>query len=227
MKRQRMLTVLRFFEAIETELTPTWSLSFERQKLLKQDWNLLIGPMRLIVAYRPRSGKEVRLIGTRISVTNGLRVKLRDLMNNFQTLREKIVSEHKEGLKRRYYNATGEEPSEEAMEKMVSGSAQVGIFEGKTDLAMENQERHEALKDIQRSLTELHQVFLDMAVLIETQSEQINNIEQNVASAGSYIGGGTKELSQAKKMKKRRSWAFWIGIVMLVLLLVFLISILT
>ncbi|KAI8025484.1 Syntaxin-112 [Camellia lanceoleosa] len=44
---------------------------------------------------------------TRMSVTNGLRIKLRDMMNDFQSLREKIVKEHKEGLKRRYYNATG------------------------------------------------------------------------------------------------------------------------
>lgn len=164
---------------------------------------------------------------TRMSVTNGLRIKLRDMMNDFQSLREKIVKEHKEGLKRRYYNATGEEPSEEVIEKMVLGGGQVGIFEGKADLVMENQERHEALKDIQRSLTELHQVFLDMAVLVETQGEKINDIEENVASAGVYISEGTKELIEAKMMKKRKNWACWIGIVILVFLLICLISILT
>ncbi|CAL5329066.1 hypothetical protein CsSME_00009371 [Camellia sinensis var. sinensis] len=164
---------------------------------------------------------------TRMSVTNGLRIKLRDMMNDFQSLREKIVKDHKEGLKRRYYNATGEEPSEEVIEKMVLGGGQVGIFEGKADLVMENQERHEALKDIQRSLTELHQVFLDMAVLVETQGEKINDIEENVASAGVYISEGTKELIEAKKMKKRKNWACWIGIVILVFLLICLISILT
>lgn len=164
---------------------------------------------------------------TRMSVTNGLRIKLRDMMNDFQSLREKIVKEHKEGLKRRYYNATGEEPSEEVIEKMVLGGGQVGIFEGKVDLVMENQERHEALKDIQRSLTELHQVFLDMAVLVETQGEKINDIEENVARAGVYISEGTKELIEARKMKKRKNWACWIGIVILVFLLICLISILT
>ncbi|CAL9021942.1 unnamed protein product [Prunus brigantina] len=52
---------------------------------------------------------------------------------------------------------------------------------GKAELAMENQERHEALKDLQRSLTELHQVFLDMAVMVVKQGEQMDDIEQNVA----------------------------------------------
>lgn len=164
---------------------------------------------------------------TRMSVTNGLRIKLKDMMNDFQCLREKIVKEHKEGLKRRYYSATGQEPTEEMMEKMVLGNGQVGIFEGKGDLVMENQERHEVLKEIQRSLTELHQVFLDMAVLVETQGEKINDIQENVVSAAAYVSGGTKELVQAKEMKKRRDWVCWVGIVVLLVLLVCLIAILT
>lgn len=164
---------------------------------------------------------------TRMSVTNGLRIKLKDMMNDFQCLREKIVKEHKEGLKRRYYSATGQEPTEEMMENMVLGNGQVGIFEGKGDLVMENQERHEVLKEIQRSLTELHQVFLDMAVLVETQGEKINDIQENVVSAAAYVSGGTKELVQAKEMKKRRDWVCWVGIVVLLVLLVCLIAILT
>lgn len=48
---------------------------------------------------------------TRILVTSGLRVKLRDMMNDFQSLREQILSDHKEDLKRRYYTATSEVPS--------------------------------------------------------------------------------------------------------------------
>lgn len=161
---------------------------------------------------------------TRISVTNGLRVKLRGMMDDFQTLREKIVKDHKECLKRRYFNATGEEPSEDIIEKMILGGGQVKVFEGKADLVMENQERHEALKEIQRSLTELHQVFLDMAVLVETQGEKVNDIEQNVAKAGDYINGGTKKLDSAQQLKqKSRKWIYPVGALIFVLILAFLI----
>ena len=38
---------------------------------------------------------------------------------------------------------------------------------------------------IQRSLNNLRQVFLDIAVLVETQGEKIDDIERNVANAGS------------------------------------------
>ncbi|TQD90808.1 hypothetical protein C1H46_023648 [Malus baccata] len=117
---------------------------------------------------------------TRMSITGGLRVKLRDLMDNFQSLREKIVSDHKEDLKRRYYSATGDLPSDDMIEKIISGSLKVELFEGKTELDIGNKVRHEAVMDIQRSLTKLHQVFLDMAVLVEAQGEDIENIEDNV-----------------------------------------------
>nr|XP_004230942.1 syntaxin-112 [Solanum lycopersicum] len=156
---------------------------------------------------------------TRISVTNGLRIKLRDMMNDFQCLRENIVAEHKEGLRKQYSNANGKEPSEEAIEKMMQERV---IEKG----VVENQDRHEAVKEIQKSLVELHQVFLDMAVMVETQGDQMNNIEQNVVNAGGYVNGGMKELDRANRMKRTRTWACWIGALVLVFLLICLIAIL-
>jgi len=121
---------------------------------------------------------------TRISVTNGSRVKLREIM---QILRQKILSDYKNDLKRRYYTATGEEPSEEEIENMISGGGGVQMFEGKGVMDLKNKERHEVVMDIQRSLKRLHQVFLDMAVLIETQGGvHLIDIEENVTNAGNF-----------------------------------------
>ncbi|KAJ4969676.1 hypothetical protein NE237_002775 [Protea cynaroides] len=126
---------------------------------------------------------------TRILVTNGLRTKLREMMNNFQTLREKIASDHREVLKRRYFNSTGEVPSDELIEKKMQ----------------------ETLKQIQKSLTEFHQVFLDMTVMVETQGEKMENIKQNLARTGDYIKGGTNHLINANKMKRgRKRWLYWV-----------------
>ncbi|CAL2278635.1 unnamed protein product [Prunus armeniaca] len=107
------------------------------------------------------------------------------------------------------------------LERTDRSSAQIrSREEGKAELAMENQERQEALKDLQRSLTELHQVFLDMAVMVVKQGEQMDDIEQNVADAGAYIHGGTNALYSAQLMKQRRGrWACWIGALVLIVLL--------
>ncbi|KAH7853096.1 hypothetical protein Vadar_033163 [Vaccinium darrowii] len=173
-----------------------------------------------------REGSAVDRI--RISVTNGLRTKLRDTMNDFQSLRDKVLSDHKEYLRRMYYNATGEVPGEDMIEKMVLGSRKVKVVEGRMELYLENKERHEAVMDIQRSLANLHQVFLDMAVLVETQGEKIDEIEQNVANGRSFISGGTNSLFYAKQMKKGgKKWVYWVCAVVLIILLVYFIGMLS
>ncbi|XWS42079.1 hypothetical protein CRYUN_Cryun17cG0138100 [Craigia yunnanensis] len=162
---------------------------------------------------------------TRISITNGLRVKLREMMNDFQALRENILLDHKEDLKRRYYNATGELPSEDVLEKVISGSGKVQLFAEKVEMDLRSNERHETVMDIQRSLQKLHQVFLDMAVLVEAQGEKMDDIEENVANAGNFISGGTNSLYYANQMKKK-AWVSWVWAVALIILLVCIISML-
>ncbi|XP_077242762.1 syntaxin-112-like [Tasmannia lanceolata] len=160
---------------------------------------------------------------TRVSVANGLRTKLREMMMDFQSLRERILDEYKEDLNMRYFNQTGKELSKETIEKMVLGGDQIGVFEKekKLPLDLENQEKEEAVKQIQRSLMELHQVFLDMAILVEAQGEQMDDIEHNVACAGNYINGGTNSLAKvATKNKSRKEWAChgaWALVLILVL----------
>lgn len=179
---------------------------------------------RVSVAFREGSSVD----RTRISITNGLRMKLKGMMIEFHSLRERIVSDHKEYLRMRYYNATGEIPNEEVIEKMISGNGKVEVFEKRTELNLENKQRHEAVMDIQRSLNNLHQVFLDMAVLVETQGEKIDDIEQNVANAGSFISGGTNSLFHAKQMKKKRKkWVYWVWAVVMIILLVCLVAMLS
>lgn len=48
------------------------------------------------------------------------------------------------------------------------------------DTLKEIQERHDAVRDIEKKLLDLHQVFMDMAVLVEKQGEMLDNIEIQV-----------------------------------------------
>jgi hypothetical protein len=57
----------------------------------------------------------------------------------------------------------------------------------------EIQERHDSVKEIEKSLLELHQIFMDMAVLVEAQGEQLNNIEAQVNRSASYVERGIGE----------------------------------
>ncbi|XP_018492249.1 syntaxin-112-like [Raphanus sativus] len=157
---------------------------------------------------------------TRVSVTNGVRAKLREAMGEFHRLREMIFADYREDLKRKYFLATGEEPSSEDVEKF-------GLFEVKPEMDLETKERHEAVNDIKRSLDRLHQVFLDMAALVETQGDGVDDIEANVAVAGSFVSGGTNSLLYANQMKKKnKKWVVWGSVLGVIVLLVCLISML-
>lgn len=57
---------------------------------------------------------------TRTAVTNGLRKKLKELMMDFQALRQRMMTEYKETVGRRYFTVTGENPDEEVIEKIIS-----------------------------------------------------------------------------------------------------------
>ncbi|XP_022133121.1 syntaxin-112 [Momordica charantia] len=181
---------------------------------------------RLIsVAY----GEGTTVDRTRSSVTSGLRVKLREMMNDFQLLREKVVADHKEDLRRRYFAAIGEQPSEEVMEKIMSGSVKLESFGGKlrTESELGERVRHESVMDIEKSLNKLHQVFLDMAILVESQGEKMEDIEENVARGGKLINGGTCSLYYANQMKrKNKKWVYWVWGVIFVILLVCIIAML-
>ncbi|KAH0764304.1 hypothetical protein KY285_000175 [Solanum tuberosum] len=172
---------------------------------------------------------------TRTSVVNGLRKKLHESMNQFNELRQKMASEYRETVQRRYYTVTGENPDEAVLDTLIS-TGQSETFLQKAiqeqgrgqvmDTIMEIQERHEAVKEIERNLKELHQVFLDMAVLVESQGEQLDDIESQVNRANSYVRGGAQQLQVARKHQKNtRKWTCFAIILLLIIILIVVLSI--
>ncbi|RZC76528.1 hypothetical protein C5167_000658 [Papaver somniferum] len=189
---------------------------------------------RATVANRRLSGYAAGtpLDRARTSVTNGLRQKLKVLMMEFQDLRQKIMSEHKDTIGRRYFTVTGEYPEEEVIEKIISNNGgedflQKAVQEhgkGKVlETVVEIKDRHEAAKEIEKSLLELHQVFLDMAVMVEAQGDQIDNIEHHVTNAAQYVKDGSKELHQAKGYQRSSRKCMCIGLVLLLILILIIV----
>ncbi|KAM0834275.1 hypothetical protein ACQ4PT_063714 [Festuca glaucescens] len=153
---------------------------------------------------------------TRSSVVSGLGKKLKETMDEFQGLRTRMAAEYKETVARRYHMVTGEHAEDSTIESLISSGESESFMQkaiqdqgrGQVmDTISEIQERHDAVKDIERSLMDLHQVFLDMAALVEAQGAQINDIESHVAHASSFVRRGTVELEQAHEIQKdTRKW---------------------
>lgn len=166
---------------------------------------------------------------TRSSVTNGLRKKLKELMVDFQGLRQRMMTDYREEVERRYYAQTGEVPSEAVVERIISeGKSQVLATTTTTSVAHDIRDRYDAVKEVERSLLELHQVFLDMAIIVEAQGEKMDDIEHHVSSAAHYVKGGAKELDSAKTYQRSsRKWLLIAIILLLVLIMLVVIPVAT
>eukprot|EP00877_Chromochloris_zofingiensis_P014435 jgi/Chrzof1/9245/UNPLg00212.t1 len=165
-----------------------------------------------------KKGQGVRSASerTRTSITAGLKKKLKDMMGEFSELRARIHDEYREVVERRVYTVTGQHMPEDDIDRMIETGEAENIFQkaileqgrGRVlDTLAEIKERHRAVKDLEQSLLELHQIFLDMAVLVEAQGEMLDNIEKQVARSVEYVHGGTAALQDAKQLqKKTRKW---------------------
>ncbi|BBN13007.1 syntaxin 1B/2/3 [Marchantia polymorpha subsp. ruderalis] len=174
---------------------------------------------------------------TRSSITNSLTKKLKDLMESFGTLRSKIMVEYRETIERRYYTVTGQKPDEETLEQIIDTGESENFLQkaiqeqGRGQIIetiKEIQERHDGVKEIEKSLLELHQIFLDLAVLVESQGTVLDNIESQVNRAHSYVEKAGAHLTVAKKHQRNtRKWTCIAIIIVLIIILVIVVPIAT
>ncbi|KAJ3685863.1 hypothetical protein LUZ61_015027 [Rhynchospora tenuis] len=176
----------------------------------------------------PGSGPGSSNDRTRMSILGGLKSKLKGSMDAFAELRKEIATEYRETVARRYYTVTGEQPDEATVEALVTSGEgeqllQKAIAEQGRGTVMnmvaEIQERHNTMTDLERSLLELQQVFMDMAVLVQTQGDQLNDIENQVDRAKSFVADGRQSLQIARNLQKNsRKW-MCIGFLLLIIII--------
>ncbi|KAF9592311.1 hypothetical protein IFM89_013537 [Coptis chinensis] len=82
------------------------------------------------------------------------------------------------------------------------------------------QQRSDGLKDLEKRMSELHEVFSDMAVLIKVQGKHIYDVENQVEKA---ISGGTQPLANAKPHKRCTRTRILIVVIIIILISVILI----
>ncbi|CAN7013017.1 unnamed protein product [Brassica rapa subsp. trilocularis] len=163
----------------------------------------------------------------RMAVVNGLRKKLKDAMDHFMRVRETISTEYRDTIHRLYFTVTGENPDEDTVDHLIStGESETFLQkaiqeQGRgriLDTINEIQERHDAVKDIEKSLNELHQVFLDMAVLVQNQGEQLDTIEDSLKRTNTIIRSGADQLVKARFYQKNtRKWTCYAVLILIII----------
>lgn len=184
---------------------------------------------------KPGCEKGTAVDRSRMNMTNSLTKKFKDLMTAFQTLRQNIDEEYREVVERRVITVTGTRPDEETINNLIETGNSEQIFQnaiqetGRGEVLStleEIQERHDAVKEIEQKLLDLHQIYLDMAVLVEAQGEILDNIESQVSNAVDHVQSGTTALQNAKKLqKKTRKWTCIAIIILLIIIAIIVVGV--
>jgi len=76
---------------------------------------------------------------------------------------------------------------------------------------------------IESSVAELHQMFLDFALLTEQQGELLDQIEFQIKQAGDYVEDANVDVYEAieyqKKIRKKQCWIILIVVLVIVVIL--------
>merc|ERR1712048_935173 len=149
----------------------------------------------------------------------GLTRKFVDLMAEYQEIQTKYKNKYRDRVERQYRivkpDVTREEieaafdpdsnPQPEIFTQQILQGP--GLAPARNALA-DIQERHKDIMKLEASIQELHQLFLDMAVLVESQGELLDQIEYTVSQSVTYTGKvrrwqAVDDLRTANKYQKK------------------------
>ncbi|XP_023576395.1 syntaxin-2 isoform X1 [Octodon degus] len=154
---------------------------------------------------------DLRIRRTQHSVLSRKFVEVMTEYNEAQTL----FRERSKGRIQRQLEITGRNTTDAELEEMLeSGKPSIFISDIISDSHITRQalneieSRHKDILKLETSIRELHEMFMDMAMFVETQGEMINNIEKNVMNATEYVEHAKEETKKAvryqSKARRRR-----------------------
>lgn len=151
-----------------------------------------------------------------------------------------VQIEHRDNCKGRIIRQleiTGKKTDEDEIERMLeSGNPQI-FTEGiliETKIAKQTladiEARHKDILKLEQSIKELHDMFMDMAMLVESQGEMIDNIENNMSNTANYVEVAKNETKAAvvyqSKARRKKIIIIALCILLAIILIVILVVLL-
>jgi len=153
-----------------------------------------------------KSSADLRIRKTQHSTLSRKFVEVMSEYNRTQT----DYRERCKGRIQRQLEITGRATTNEELEEMLEQGNSAVFTQG---IIMETQQARQTLADIEarhsdimkleNSIRELHDMFMDMAMLVENQGEMIDRIEYNVEHAVDYVQTATQDTKKALKYQSK------------------------
>jgi len=158
--------------------------------------------------------------------------KFYELMASYQELKAKNAIKYRDRVKHQVEVATGKQPTEDQLDEIIDAGdtnrlfATVLLADKRHDDAANAiifiKERHDDILILEKSINELYQIFLDMATLVETQGEMIDQIEFQVAKSVDYVDQAVADLHKGAilKIKSRKKIVIIVILCIAILLII-------
>jgi len=149
-------------------------------------------------------------------------------MSKFQVMQQTYQNKYRAQLERQYLIVKPQSTREELDRLTHSTDAtqllNMQIFSMANRAQAQRQldemrERHHDIVAIEESLRQLHQMFVDMAIIVENQGEIIDKVEEHVSGTVEYTEHAAQEMRQAVVKQRGIQKKKWILIIVCVVLL--------
>ncbi|KAL7501947.1 hypothetical protein ACHAWX_000410 [Stephanocyclus meneghinianus] len=169
----------------------------------------------------------------RENLVNTLLRKFIDEMKRYQNAQQQYKTDVKKKVTRQIQIIKPDATDQEVDEIMRSEGGREALYQqqilaGGINDQIKTQYRQVAGKyqdvlTLEASVAELHQMFLDFALLTEQQGELLDQIEYQVRSAADYVEDANVDVYEAieyqKKIRKKQCWIILIVVVLIIVLL--------
>jgi len=164
----------------------------------------------------------------RTNMHNILTKKFIALVQEYQTIQNSFKEKCRERVQRQAQIVQPGVSREEVDEMIRSGGdmfvdkflADSRHLEAKNAL-LNIQEQRRDLKNLEKSMQELHQIFIDMAALVESNTDTVDVLEASTSSTLAHTGTAVKHVARAEQfiMQRRRRAAVLVTAITTVLIL--------
>jgi len=194
---------------------------------------------KLLQALKEEAGKIDDPQDQRIRKTllDTLTRKFVEVMKGYQQAQAKYKTEITKKAKRQVQIVKPDATEEEVDAVVRSGGAdqliQASILKGEASQAVKDMcntvsQKYNEILLIEKSVMEMHQMFVDLALIVETQGELLDSIEFQVKQTIEYVEEGNVQLAEAiqiqKNLRKRQCYCLLfvlvvIGVIIMIVML--------
>jgi t-SNARE complex subunit (syntaxin) len=147
-----------------------------------------------------------------------------NVMNQYNSVSHQFQQSIQDRTRRQIKYVDPKLPDNLVQEIIQSGQAQDVILTGLTeDVVQDIQARHNDVLRLERDILEVHELFRDLATLVDLQQESLDIIETRIANAKNYTEQAAEELEVAvthQNAARKKSCCLFIVLVAIVMVIV-------